>query len=146
VIAIIPISKKVQRISLSTDDRWAFTTDQTEPRLAVVDTATNQLKTWVALPSLGHATAPTRDGRWLLVALKETNKVAVVDLKEMKVVRTLDVLASPQSILVRPDNRVAYVACMKDGKIAVINLTTWQVDKVIDAGKLADGMAWAAAP
>src|SRR5436190_24318861 len=41
VLAIISVSPKAQRIALSVDDRWAFTADQSKPRLAVIDTATN---------------------------------------------------------------------------------------------------------
>ena len=42
---IIPISGNTQRISISNDDRWVFTADQTKPRLAVIDTASNDVKT-----------------------------------------------------------------------------------------------------
>lgn len=67
VLAVIPVSPKAQRISLSIDDRLVFTADQTQPRLAVIDTATNSVKQWVSLPGLAYGTAPTPDGRWLLI-------------------------------------------------------------------------------
>src|SRR6478735_7299528 len=53
-LAIIPISKMTQRISMSVDDAFVFTSDQTTPRLAVIDTATNAVKTWVTLPGTGY--------------------------------------------------------------------------------------------
>ena len=62
VAAVIPVSSYAQRIALSPDDRWVFTADQTEPRLAVIDTATNQRSQWVALPGIAYGTAPTPDG------------------------------------------------------------------------------------
>src|ERR1035438_5062752 len=37
-LKIIPISKTTQRISISPDDKWVFTSDQTKPQLAVIDT------------------------------------------------------------------------------------------------------------
>jgi hypothetical protein len=40
----------------------AGTADQTKPQMAVIDTATNKVKTWVALPGLGSAAAATADG------------------------------------------------------------------------------------
>jgi DNA-binding beta-propeller fold protein YncE len=61
----------------------------------------------------------------------------------MKVARTIDVPATPQFVLVRPDNQVAYVSCDVSHKVAVINLSEWKVDQLIDAGKGADGLAWA---
>lgn len=42
VLAIIPVSPQVQRISLSVDDKFAFTSDVTKPQLAVIDTATRK--------------------------------------------------------------------------------------------------------
>ena len=57
-ITVIPVAKKIQRIALSVDDRFAFTSDQTKSQLAVIDTATNQVKTWVPLPDQGYGTAP----------------------------------------------------------------------------------------
>ncbi len=145
VIAVIPVAEYAQRISLSVDDRYAFTSDQNEPRLAVIDTATNKVKTWVAIPQggIGYGTAPTLDGRWLLVALINKNQVGVVDLKEMKLTRTIDVPSAPQEVLVRPDNQVAYVSCDRSRQVAVVNLKTWNVDQLINAGRGADGLAWA---
>ena len=63
-LAIIPISKTTQRISISMDDRQVFTADQTQPQLAVIDTATNKVKTWVPLPSVGYGNGP--DARWTI--------------------------------------------------------------------------------
>ena len=143
MLAVIPVSGEVQRISISADDKLVFTSDQTKPQLAVIDTATNQVKTWVALPGTGYGTAATSDGRWLLVAVPSTNQVAVVDLESMKVARNIDVPSTPQEVLIRPDGKVAYVSCNASGKVAAIDLAQWKVQSLIGAGKLADGLAWA---
>ena len=143
-LAVIPISGQTQRISLSVDDRWAFTSDQTKPQLAVIDTATNKVAQWVALPGLGYGTAATADGRYLLVAVPAANQVAVVDLHSMQVARSIDVPRAPQEVLIAPDQRAAYVSCDASHQVAEIALADWKV-KLIDAGKGADGLAWAAA-
>jgi DNA-binding beta-propeller fold protein YncE len=142
-LRVIPVSGEVQRVSISTDDKLVFTSDQTKPQLAVIDTQTNQVKTWVALPATGYGTAATLDGRWLLVAVPSTNQVAVVDLNSMQVARRIDVASKPQEILVRPDGKVAYVSCAGTGQVAAVNLAEWKVEKLIDAGNFADGLAWA---
>ncbi len=49
-IAVIPVSGQVQRISMSVDGSKVFTSDQTKPQLAVIDTATNKVVKWVPLP------------------------------------------------------------------------------------------------
>ena len=142
-IAVIPISAHTQRISISVDDKMVFTADQTKPQLAVIDTATNKVKTWVPLPAAGYGTAATPDGKWLVVAVPSANKVAVVDLAEMKVAHTIDVPAAPQEVLIEPNGAVAYVSCDKSAKVAAISTADWKVTKLIDAGKGADGLAWA---
>ena len=142
-LAVIPVAKNVQRISISNDDKQVFTSDQTVPRLAVIDTAARRVSTWVPLPGTGYGSAPTLDGRSLLVAIPSTNQVAVVDLSTMQVIRRIDVPSTPQEILVRPDGKVAYVSCNRSGKVAVIDLSQWNVQKLIVAGQFADGLAWA---
>jgi DNA-binding beta-propeller fold protein YncE len=61
----------------------------------------------------------------------------------MKVAHLLDVPAAPQEALVRPDGQIAYVSCDASHKIAVIRTSNWTVEKLIDAGPVADGLAWA---
>lgn len=144
-VTVIPISPQTQRIALSVDDKQVFTSDQTRPRLAVIDTGTNKIHTWVDLPETGYGTAPTPDGKWLVVAVSKANVVAVVDLNAMKVAHTVSVPKAPQEVLVRPDGKIAYVSCDSSGKIAAIRTSDWKVESLIDAGKGADGLAWAAA-
>jgi YVTN family beta-propeller protein len=146
VLKTISVAPKAQRLSLAPDDRWLFTADQTQPRLAVIDTATDEVSRWIDLPDIGYGTAPTPDGRWLIVAMVKANKVAVVDLKTMTVARVLEVPAAPQAVVVRPDGGEAYVSCDASGKIAVIDACNWTVSKLIEAGRGADGLAWATSP
>ncbi len=142
-LAVIPAGPNIQRISLSVDEKLAFTSDQTKPELIVIDTATNSVKTKVLLPGIGYGSAATKNGKWLIVALAKSNKVAVIDLVSMQVIRTLDVPSAPQFVLIRPDNKFAYISCDQSSQIAVIDLATWTIDKLIKTGKGADGLAWA---
>jgi DNA-binding beta-propeller fold protein YncE len=146
VLTIIPLGSpetlQVQRISVSNDDKLAFTSDWKIPRLAVIDTKTRSLKKWIDLPGTGYGSASTHDGRYLILCLSKMSKVAVIDLKTLAVVQTIDVPSQPQEVLVRPDGLVAYVSCNSEGKVAAIDIKSWKVQSIIDAGKLADGMAW----
>lgn len=145
VLATIPVSPYAQRIALSVDDRRAFTADQVAPRLAVIDTSTHTVERFVALPGPAYGTAPTPDGRFLLMAFRTLDRVGVLDLSFMELTHTIDVPASPQFVLVRPDGRFAYVSCDASGQVAAIDLATWKVERIIDAGPMADGLAWVAA-
>ncbi len=144
-LKIIPVCKTTQRISISTDDHWVFTSDQHTPRLAVIDTGKNAVDHWIPMPGTGYGTAPTPDGRWLVVAVPRLNQVAVIDLREMKVAHTLDVPRAPQETLVRPDGAEAYVSCDASRKVAVIDTKDWTVRTLISAGPVVDGLAWAPA-
>lgn len=143
-VAILPVAPTIQRISISPDDSMVFTSDQTRPRLAVLDTATHTVRRWVPLPSPGYGSASTPDGRWLLVALPASNQVAVIDLHTLRVAHVLDVCASPQEILIPsrlPDT--AYVSCMAAASVAVLDLSGWKMQRTIAVGRDADGLAWA---
>jgi DNA-binding beta-propeller fold protein YncE len=160
-IAVIPISANTQRIAISRDDKLVFTADQTKPQLAVIDTSTDKIKTWIALPALGYGAAATIDGHWLLIATQANepgkSNVAVIDLATLTVARSIPVPGLPQEILVSPDGKSAYVSCMVTvkagndpekhiGQVAVIDLAQWKVKSLITAGAGADGLAWALPP
>jgi YVTN family beta-propeller protein len=145
LLTVIPVTPKAQRIALSVDDRLLFTADQTKPRLAVIDTSTNAVKAWVALPGTAYGTAPTPDGKWLVLAMPRISQVGVLDLETMQVAHTFAVPKAPQEVLVRPDGMAAYVSCDASAQVAVIDLKNWKVEKLIDAGHGADGLAWAKA-
>ena len=142
-LAVIPVGAPTQRIAVSMDDKWVFTADQKTPELVVIDASSRKVSRRIALPGLGYGGAVTPDGRWFLIAVPEAKVVAVVDLGTMAVVKTIAVPALPQAVLVRPDGKVAYVSCDESGEVAEIEVAGWSVGRVIQAGKLADGMAWA---
>jgi DNA-binding beta-propeller fold protein YncE len=143
VVKVIPISGNTQRIAISNDDRWVFTADQTKPQIAVIDTKTDSVAKWVPISGLGYGSAPTVDGRWLLMTIPDKNAVDVVDLKTMQVARSVAVCTYPQEVAVRPDGKTAYVSCTKGGQVAEVDLGAWKTTREIDAGKAADGIAWA---
>jgi YVTN family beta-propeller protein len=143
-ITIIPVAPHVQRISLSPDDHWVFTADQTQPRMAVIDTTTNGVSAWIDLPSTGYGNTPSPDGHWLLVALNNSDQVGVIDLTTMKLAQTIPVPKSPQEILFQPDGAFAYVSCSDSRQVAVIDTKTWKVAHLFNTGPGTDGLAWAA--
>ena len=146
LLAIIPVSPKMQRIAISTDDKKLFTADQTNPRVAVIDTATRRVDSWMPLPAIGYTLSTTQDGRWLLVGFDSESQIAVIDLRSYKVVRTINLPASPSEILMSPDGSIAYVSCTNKQQIAAIRVADWTVTKLIQTGKRVDGLAWAVQP
>lgn len=142
-MAVIPVAEHVQRISVSNDGRWVFTSDTEKPRLAVIDTTSNKVDRWIPMSSEGYGSAVTPDGKWLLIALPAAPGMAVVDLNTMQVAATVKLPPAPQEVIVRPDGKAAYVSCDRSHQVAVVSIGDWKVEKLIDAGKGADGLAWA---
>lgn len=142
VLKIIQVSTNTQRIAISPDDHWVFTADQTKPELVMIDTTTNNVAWRRPLEGIAYGTAPTPDGRFLLITLPDQDKVAVFDMKAMQVVRSVSVGKYPQEILVRPDGKAAYVSCEKSNQVAEINLENWTLTRLIATGKATDGLAW----
>ena len=69
LVTIIPVAPKIQRIGISTDDKWVFTSDQTKPEIAIIDTKKNAVASSIPLPAKAYGSIPTPDGQWLLCVL-----------------------------------------------------------------------------
>ena len=109
----------------------------------MIDTTANAVAWRRPLEGVAYGTAPTPNGRFLLITLPDQDKIAVFDIKAMNVVRSVAVGKYPQEILVRPDGKAAYVSCEKSNQVAEINLDTWTLTRLIPTGKATDGLAWA---
>jgi DNA-binding beta-propeller fold protein YncE len=140
-IKVIPISGNTQRISVSRDGTMVFTSDQTAPRLAVIDTKTNSLRSFIPLPEIGYGSTTTPDDHSVLVALRTAHQVAQVDLATMKVVRTISVSGNPTEIVISPDSKFAWIS--GDTSVSRLNLATWHVDETAAVGNDSDGLALA---
>ena len=145
LVTVIPVSGTVQRISVSMDDKWVFTSDQTKPELVVIDAAKRTVAKRIPMESYGYGTAATPNGRWLLVPMMAVDKIAVIDLKTMTVAKNIELAKGthPQEALVEPDGKMAFVSCDHSGQVAEIDTANWTVTRMIDTGKVSDGLAWA---
>lgn len=141
LITVIPVAKTVQRISVTPDSRYAFTHDQREPRIAVIDTATGKLAHWIALPATVFSSTPTPNGRWLL-ANSPSGKLFVIDLRTRKVAQSYDIPKAVGEIAVTPDGSRAYISCPQAGTIEVLNLAAHKLDAPITLTRGVDGLAW----
>src|SRR5579884_190331 len=83
---------------------------------------------------------------WQLTAYHQpaSSKVAVLNLHTMTIEHQINVPPAPQEILLRPDRKVAYVSCDRSKQVAEIDLASWKVNRLINVGAGADGLAWAA--
>jgi len=147
LIRVIPLTKRVQRIAISNDGKWVFTSDSDQPRVAAISTRTNALGQWIAVEGIPYVTQPTPDGRFLLVAAAKDGKgvLNIVDLRTMKVVRTIPTAAPVVSFLVH-DGR-AYMSCGANGAVEVLDVRAvspekWALETPIQLAPGVDAMAW----
>jgi DNA-binding beta-propeller fold protein YncE len=147
LIKVIPLTKRVQRIAISNDGQWVFTSDSDQPRVAAISTRTNALGQWIAVEGIPYVTQPAPDGRYLLVAAAKDEKgvLNVVDLRTMKVVRTIATAAPVVSFLVH-DRRV-YMSCGINGAVEVLDVRAaepvkWALETPLQLAPGVDAMAW----
>jgi YVTN family beta-propeller protein len=141
LIAKIPVSGQVQRISISPDGRRVYTHDQRKARIAVIDTEKNAIAEWWEVPSVVYSSSPTPDGRWL-IANAPSGKLFVLD-NVGQVVHSYDIPEALGESIVAPDGAHAYVSCPQAGVVEVLNLKTWELEKPIELTKGVDGLAFA---
>jgi YVTN family beta-propeller protein len=140
VIKTIPVAKVIQRVSMSPDGREVFVHDQEAPRIAVIDTAKNEITHWLDLPASVYSSTPTPDGRWLL-ANSSAGKLFVWDLTAGKLARTFDIPPALGAITFSRDGATAYISCAGAGSVQVLNLATWKLEAPMAFTKGVDGMA-----
>lgn len=145
LVTVLELGERVNRISISPDDRHLYVADQRAARLAVVATADFDVR-WIELPSVGYATAPIADGTRLVVGFRGTSQVGILDLATGETV-LVDVPPTPQRIVVPPGTgEFAYVTCDRSDVVVEIDLGAGAVRRTFDVGAGPDGLAWAPNP
>jgi len=141
LLTVIPVAKKVQRISISPDGRFVFTHDQDAPRIAVIDTATNKIARWIDLPAKVYSSTPTPDGK-LLVANAPSGELFVIDLSTEKVIGDYPIPVAIGEIAVDAASAHAYVSCPQAGTIEILDLLGKKLEPPIVLTKGVDGLTW----
>lgn len=100
----IPVAKRVQRISMSTDGSRVFTHDQGCGRIATMDTAIHKVARWIDIPDYAYASTPRADGRWLLAGLPRANRIVALDMQTLKVAKSFDSRWSDRTAATSPSS------------------------------------------
>lgn len=141
--AVVPVAAKINRIALSPDGRTAYTADQNDARIAVIDVHRARVERWIDLPAPGFGSALTGAGE-LVVALRSADAVAVVDTSPNDPAPTRLIAAPrwPQMIVLDPSGTRAYTACRDDEVAVEIDLVAGEVTRTATVGRDPDGIAW----
>jgi YVTN family beta-propeller protein len=141
LITVIPVAKKVRRISISPDGHFVYTHDQGAPRIAVIDTATNKVARWIDLPATVYSSTPTPDGK-LLLANAPSGKLFVIDLSSEKVVGTYPIPEAIGEITVDAASNYGYISAPQKGTIEVFNIRANKLESPIVLTLGVDGLQW----
>jgi YVTN family beta-propeller protein len=141
LIAVIPVAKHVQRISISPDGKRVFTHDQGAPRIAVIDTRNNQLARWLDLPASVYSSTPTPDGKFL-IANAPSGKAFVIDLSSEKLAATYPIPEAIGEVAVDAEGNYAFISCPAKGTIEVLNLRSTKLEDPIVMTPGVDGLEW----
>lgn len=141
MIGKIPMPKGTQGISASQDGKRVLAMDLVEPRIAVIDTATDTVIDEVLLEgnAKGAWRARYSPNGSLIVAMNATERVANIlqanDIHGKQVV--LKVGSQPFSVAFNADSSKALIPNHGDGTVTVIDL---KADQVIDTFKAGTGI------
>ena len=141
LVAVIPVAKIVQRISISPDGRFVFTHDQDAPRIAVIDTASNKIARWIDLPATVYSSTPTPDGK-LLLGNAPSGKLFVIDLTTEKLVGSYPIPEAIGEIAVDGGSNFAYISTPQKGTIEIFNIRANKLEAPIEIAKGVDGLEW----
>ena len=143
-IAVLAVAKTVQRMSISNDDHWAFTSDETIPRIAVIDTKQKRVARWVDTGGISYVTQPTPDGKHLLAAETKGDGglLEVIDMGKWEVVKSYPLKAKQNGGFLIHGDKI-YLSEPLGGTIEVIDAKTFALDQPIVMTLGVDGLTWA---
>ena len=144
-LAVLPVSKTVQRMSISNDEKWAFTSDESMPRIAVIDVKQKRVARWVDTGGISYVTQPTADGKYLLAA--ESTKdgkglLEVISISKWEVVKSYPLAARQNGGFLIHGDKI-YLSEPLAGTIQVLDAKTLKLDEPIVMSLGVDGLTWA---
>lgn len=144
LVARPPMPNGAAGISASPDGRTVLVTDNQEPRLAIVDTASDAVIGHVVLH--GHTKPAQRvrwspDGRYVLVTSMEEPLVTVLsDVLQRQ--ETFETSEGPMGVAFHPDGQTALVANHNAGRVSVVDLATGRQTRDLPAGRGVETLAF----
>lgn len=134
----IEMPNGTQGITASPDGNQVLAIDLTEPKIAVIDTATDKVTGHIAIADAKRGLWRARyspDGKRLLVSSSAENTVHVLDAQNPGGAQhTIKTGRTPFGIAFTPDSRTALIGNHGDGSVDVLDLQTLQLVRNFKAG------------
>jgi YVTN family beta-propeller protein len=146
IIARIPAPNGTEGIAASPDGKYVVAADHSEPKLLVIDTATDTVE--LNLPLEGNTKASFKprfspDGTKLLVCNLAERLVNVIDVADAhSKQQVLTVGKDPMGFAFAPDGKTVLVANHGDGTVSVIDLSQNRVVSSFTGGMGVESLAY----
>jgi len=138
MVAKVPMPKGTQGITASPDGKRVLALDFAEPRIAVIDTASDTVVDEISLAG-GKAAWRAKyspDGATLVIINVSERSATILDAADLHSQQhVLQVGSQPFGIAFTPESRTALVSNHGDGTVSVLDLNGRQVTKTFPAGK-----------
>jgi YVTN family beta-propeller protein len=146
IIARIPAPNGIQGITASPDGKYVVANDLTEPKLLIINTATDMVE--VSLPLQGNTKASYKprfspDGSKLLVCNMTEASVNVIDAADPHGKQhVIAVGKDPMGFAFAPDGKTVLVANHGDGTVSVLDLSQNRVVSSFTGGAGVESLAY----
>jgi len=146
IIARIPAPNGIQGITASPDGKHVVANDLTEPKLLIIDTATDMVAGTIPLQGNTKASYKPRfspDGSKLLVCNLTEASVNVIDTADLHgKQQTFSVGKDPMGFAFAPDGKTVLVANHGDGTVSVLDLSQNRVVSSFKGGAGVESLAY----
>jgi DNA-binding beta-propeller fold protein YncE len=136
MIGRVPMPNGTQGVAASPDGKTVVAMDFAEPEMAVIDTATDEVRRRVRLEQReggAYKAYFSPDGKWLLTLAGST--VGIFDAQDLGAPqRVLTVGRFPMGFAFTADGKRAIVGNHDDGTVSMIDLAAGRVEKTVPAG------------
>ena len=146
IVARIPAPNGTEGIAASPDGKWVVAVDHSEPKLLVIDPATDTVV--LGLPLQGNTKAAFKprfspDGSKLLVCNMSERLVNVIDVADAHgPQQVIPVGKDPMGFAFAPDGKTVLVANHGDGTVSVIDLSQNKVVSTFTGGSGVESLAY----
>jgi YVTN family beta-propeller protein len=144
----IPVGRSPHGLRLSPDSRTLAVANMGEQTVTLIDLDEPQRSNVITVGRRPTQVAFSPDGSRLVVTLNAEDRAAIIDLATLKVMARPAVGRGPVQLVVTPDDTRALIAnqgnaAKPDDRLAVISMTTGNLEKMVQVGSGAHGVALA---
>jgi YVTN family beta-propeller protein len=146
IIARIPAPNGTEGITASPDGKWVVAVDHSEPKLLVIDPATDTVEVTIPLEGNTKASFKPRfspDGSKLLVCNLAERLVNIIDVADAHgKQQVIPVGKDPMGFAFAPDGKTVLVANHGDGTVSVIDLSQNRVVSTFTGGAGVESLSY----